>query len=196
VLLKSWWRVRTVVLGLSVSLLLACGGAPESTGDIGQKPSAVGSVEARKIQEFVSDVAPEISEPLLPEGIAANRLVGRCLRHLGVTVWYAGAGGIYRPNDSSQPHRAPALQDLCLEAFAEHGVVALDSNEPTTREKRYQAYLSAYQCLSDLGLDVDPPPSRQAFQAGENWSPFNGVPTDVNNQRRALEGPAVECAVP
>lgn len=139
-------------------------------------------------------VGPE--GPELPESTRANQLVGGCLESFGVAVSYAGGGGIYRfPNPSQQP-REEALVDLCFRTMANQGLVSFSETDPVIARRRYEAYLVAFECLTEEGVDPDPPISLDAFLDGQSWSPFNGIPNFVNSEEGIIEGPAVECAVP
>lgn len=122
-------------------------------------------------------------------------MVGGCLEALGATVTYAGRGGIARP--PSDPRAGDGgLEELCLGQLVEDGHISVSTTDPQISARRYAAYLVAYQCLVALGVAPDPPIAREAFMAGDSWSPFNGLATRIDTERGTAEGPAIDCAMP
>lgn len=137
---------------------------------------------------------PEGAE--LPESATANRMVGGCLEDFGVAVSYAGAGGVYRRSNPEQQARGDALIALCFDVMAQKGLINVDDRDPDMAIRRYEAYLVAYQCLVQLGEDVEEPPTLEAFLDGHSWTPFDGISNLVNSDAGRLEGPGVDCGIP
>lgn len=171
----------------------------EVSGGVGRNSMELAGVSAQDVESanaFFADFAPDPEGPVLPESARANRLIGDCLASFGVAVTYAGAGGVLRPPNPTQQAREDALLQLCLETMGRLGLVSLSESDPDVVRRRYDGYIGAYYCLTQKGIDVEAPPSFDAFLDGQPWSPFNRVPTIVNTEKGRLEGAAVECAVP
>jgi hypothetical protein len=199
-------RPAIVVLAATVAIA-ACSnaGSPEpsppsvsSSSTVPRVLFEISGVTDNDIAEAVAyfaSIEPDPDGPLLGEGARVNALVGGCMESFGVPVQYAGPGGIVRPNNPAQAAREAALLELCLEAMKQRGLVGMSESDPDLRRRRYAAYLDAYECLIEHGVEVDPPPTLEAFVDGQPWSPFDGVVIVISEQGYP-EGAAVECAVP
>ena len=109
-------------------------------------------------------------QQILPESTRANELVAECLERFGFPVIYAGAGGVLAADVPEQRARQESLVDLCMGAMERRGLISLDDGDRGVRRIRYEAYLEAHACLTDLGLTLESPPSLDAYLDGEPWS--------------------------
>lgn len=195
------WRLGPMVLSLVIVISACSQGETLNFGGVAphdQAPSERILTEDDRavVAEYSKGLPRPSGEPHLPEGATANRLTGGCLRELGVTVSYAGPGGILRPPSDEPRDKSPAPLELCMSQLDADGHITL-STEPDVQARRYEAYLVAYQCLVALGADPASPVARNAFVSGQSsWSPFDGLMSRVDPSQGIVEGPIVECSVP
>ncbi|MFQ5524192.1 MAG: hypothetical protein ACE5F5_11565 [Acidimicrobiia bacterium] len=144
--------------------------------------------------DYFRSLGQRFDRPVLPESTHANELLGGCVAHFGFTVLYAGAGGVYSDSNETQQGRLIEVVEACRTAMQTRGLVSL-VDDIETRTMRYEAYLAAYECLIEIGLVPEPPPSLDAYLDGALWYPFDNVGVEIGADG-TVSGPRVECAVP
>lgn len=151
-----------------------------STSVPGGTPFA-GDVDARVEQFFRSyRFPPDGPHPF--SGIVHFEFAQECLNDLGwfptlvtspaAPPTFLGPTGL--PPDLAARYREAV--DACLGAAADGGAVVRVDGSPEFRARLYRALLEVRDCMVEHGFAVAPPPSEQAFIAGEEYDVYSETP--------------------
>ena len=101
-----------------------------------------------------------------------DQLAG-CVREAGFDVTVFPPDGMSVDAPPEQQSEVAAIQDECRESL---GVFQFEELTDADYDTLYEASLENARCLTDLGYDIPPAPSRQAFQdtyESDPWLPYS-----------------------
>lgn len=151
-----------------------------STGVEGDTPFA-GDVDAR-VERFFASYRFPADGPHPFYGIVHFEFAQACLNDLG---WFptlvtspASPPTFVGPTGLSSDLTAGYTEaiDACLGVAVDGGEVVRVDGSPEFRARLYQALLAVRDCMVEHGFAVAPPPSEQAFIAGEEYDVYSETP--------------------
>ncbi|KRC62690.1 hypothetical protein ASE14_02375 [Agromyces sp. Root81] len=121
-----------------------------------------------------STAAPEANEPDAPTTeVSEIDQLAECVREAGFDVTVFPPDGMSVDAPPEQQSEVAAVQEACRQSL---GVFQFEELTDADYDTLYELTLENAKCLTELGYDIPPAPSRQVFQDtydSDPWLPYS-----------------------